>query len=129
MKANVLFFFLILSGLAIAAHMDIAGERTEAKQYVIDFSSVKALADYLHMLSENDELYREYFAWKRHYMVHLMTTGNLPCQVCAFLNRYHNVTNVIPRLDQVYGRLENCVKPSEYFPQQVFNDIHVASEV
>ena len=84
-----------------------------------DFSSVKALADYLRMLSKNDEIYREYFAWKRHYMVHLMTTGNLPCQVCAFLNRYHNVTNVIPRLDNVYGKQTNCFDPKQYFPEPI----------
>jgi len=42
MKANILFFFLILSGLAIAAQMDVLGNKAEAKQYVIDFSSVQA---------------------------------------------------------------------------------------
>ena len=88
-----------------------------------DFSSVKALADYLHMVSENDELYREYFAWKRHYIVLSISPDDLVCQVCAFLNRYHNVTNVIPRLDQVYGKRENCLEPKEYFPQQMLNEL------
>ena len=42
MKANILFFFFILSGLAIAAHMDVIGEKAEVKQYVIDFSAAQA---------------------------------------------------------------------------------------
>ena len=80
-----------------------------------DFSSVKALADYLLMLSKNDVMYREYFSWKSTYEVRLDT--NLLCQVCAFLNRFSNITNYIPRLDQVYGKKENCQDPKDYFPE------------
>ena len=81
---------------------------------VEDFSSVKALADYLLMLSKNDVMYRQYFEWKKHFEV---VSGNykayVHCQVCAFLNRFSNVTNVVPRLDQVLGRGENCHSPND----------------
>ena len=76
---------------------------------VEDFSSVKALADYLLMLSKNDVMYRQYFEWKKEFEV--VSGNSLFCQVCAFLNRFSNVTNVVPRLDKVLGKKENCHPP------------------
>ena len=81
-----------------------------------DFSSVKALADYLLMLSKNDVMYREYFAWKANYEVKTLSRLDVLCQVCSFLNRFGNITNVVPRLDQVFGKQENCVEPKDYLP-------------
>ena len=94
-----------------------------------DFSSVKALTDYLLMLSENDVMYREYFAWKANYEVKTMGKLDLLCQVCSFLNRFGNITNVVPRLDQVFGKQENCVKPKDYFPETVANDFYISFNI
>ena len=84
-----------------------------------DFNSVKALADYLLMLNSNDVMYREYFAWKKTFQVKLMGVPSLFCQVCAFLNRFSNVTNVVPRLDQVYGKRTNCLSTSDYYMEAI----------
>ena len=41
------------------------------KSYInaVDFASVEGLANYLKLLDENDELYNEYFWWKKHYVM------------------------------------------------------------
>jgi len=36
---------------------------------IADFKSPKELADYLHLLDQNDALYLEYFEWKKFYQV------------------------------------------------------------
>ena len=51
--------------------------------HVDDFESPKELADYLHKLDRNDDLYNEYFQWKG--------TGRLLntffwCRICAMLH-------------------------------------------
>ncbi|KAK3580931.1 hypothetical protein CHS0354_008225 [Potamilus streckersoni] len=51
--------------------------------HVEDFETPKLLAEYLHKLDQNDDLYNEYFAWKG--------TGRLIntyfwCRVCAMLH-------------------------------------------
>ena len=94
-----------------------------------DFSSVKALADYLLMLSKNDVMYREYFAWKANYEVKILSRLDVLCQVCSFLNRFGNTTNVVPRLDQVFGKQENCVKPKDYFPETVASDFFISFNI
>lgn len=51
---------------------------------VLDFVSVKDLADYLIMLDKNDKAYNEYFSWKNDYYVDFPSSWT--CQLCAMLN-------------------------------------------
>lgn len=50
-----------------------------------EFKSPKALADYLHLLDQNDALYMEYFAWKKDYEV-VQRPQNGWCDLCEKLN-------------------------------------------
>jgi len=61
-----------------------------AKSYInaFDFQTVKALADYLKVLDQNDTLYNEYFWWKRHYVFGEGSSAhNAACELCS---RLHN---------------------------------------
>ncbi|KAL5019318.1 hypothetical protein ScPMuIL_005040 [Solemya velum] len=48
--------------------------------HVDEFESPKALAEYLHKLDKNDDLYNEYFNWKGTFS--LIHTANFYCRLC-----------------------------------------------
>ena len=50
-----------------------------------DFPSAKELAEYLHLLDRNEDLYARYFDWKRHYEV-IKTPKNGWCELCKMAN-------------------------------------------
>lgn len=55
--------------------------------HVDDFESPEKLAEYLHKLDQNDDLYNEYFRWKG--------TGSFVntffyCRLCAMVHEVHN---------------------------------------
>jgi len=56
----------------------------------LDFPSIRALADYLIELDGNDQLYNEYFWWKKHFTVKNSLLSNLfyknYCNLCAALH-------------------------------------------
>ena len=51
--------------------------------HIEDFENVRELAEYLHQLSENKELYNQYFRWKG--TGHFINT-KFWCRVCAMLH-------------------------------------------
>ena len=56
----------------------------------LDFSSPAKLAEYLHLLDENDELYLDYLEWKSRYRVEAgmkKMARHAFCDLCAKLNR------------------------------------------
>lgn len=55
--------------------------------HVDDFRSPKDLADYLHVLDENDTLYNEYFRWKTDWQVVRPTFPAMwCCRLCGLLH-------------------------------------------
>ena len=75
---------------------------------VMDFKTVKDLADYLLMLDKNDTAYNEYFSWKKRYYVDVPPSWT--CKMCAMLNN-----DSLPRktydhqhFQRFYGRETNC---------------------
>ncbi len=75
---------------------------------VMDFKTVKDLADYLLMLDKNDTAYNEYFSWKKRY--YLDEAPSWMCKMCAMLN-----DDSLPRktydhqhFQRFYGRETNC---------------------
>ena len=80
---------------------------------VRDFSSPQQLAEYLYMLDSRDDLYLEYFEWKRTYKSVVQTHKH--CQFCAYLNRVDTSTHIVERLDKFYDPQHNCVKPEKYY--------------
>ncbi|KAL5013396.1 hypothetical protein ScPMuIL_007666 [Solemya velum] len=51
--------------------------------HVDDFESPKALAEYLHKLDQNDDLYNNYFKWKGSGW--FLETGDFYCRMCSML--------------------------------------------
>jgi len=66
-------FFAILELDVVPIVFGAADYRAIAPEHsfinALDFSSPAKLAEYLHFLDENDELYLDYFDWKSHYRV------------------------------------------------------------
>ena len=80
---------------------------------VRDFNSSEHLAEYLLMLDQNDDLYRQFFAWKQFYVIRHI---NIVCQVCAFLNKANNSTQmIVERLDSFYQPSRDCMTAEQYY--------------
>ncbi|XP_038655497.1 4-galactosyl-N-acetylglucosaminide 3-alpha-L-fucosyltransferase 9-like [Scyliorhinus canicula] len=57
--------------------------------HVDDFHSAKELADYLHKLDGNEDLYMTYFKWRKHYSVrNQFSWSEHACHVCEHVKRY-----------------------------------------
>uniref|UniRef100_UPI00398F4956 4-galactosyl-N-acetylglucosaminide 3-alpha-L-fucosyltransferase 9-like n=1 Tax=Pristiophorus japonicus TaxID=55135 RepID=UPI00398F4956 len=57
--------------------------------HVDDFLSAKELADYLHMLNDNEDLYMHYFKWRKYYTVRMAHFWNEhACSVCENIKRH-----------------------------------------
>lgn len=72
---------------------------------VMDFKSVKELANYLVFLDKNDEEYGKYFAWKSKYRVTDYPPWN--CVLCARLY-LDNKPKVYERLEKISDAEKNC---------------------
>ncbi|XP_038128933.1 4-galactosyl-N-acetylglucosaminide 3-alpha-L-fucosyltransferase 9-like [Cyprinodon tularosa] len=70
--------------------------------HVDDFKSPKELADYLHLLDKNQELYLAYFKWRKHFKVqrHTFWTEHA-CKACEYI-RKHKEYRVINDLIKWY---------------------------
>ncbi|KAG2469957.1 FUT7 fucosyltransferase, partial [Polypterus senegalus] len=57
--------------------------------HVEDFSSTKELAEYLKKVAKNETLYKQYFEWKKHFKVQLISDWRMRfCQICK---NYHTL--------------------------------------
>ena len=70
---------------------------------VKDFPTIKALADYLKRLDNNDKEYNRYFQWREKYKV--VTDSPWTCQLCAALN--------IDKRFSVYDKLQEYWWPEK----------------
>ena len=78
--------------------------------HVDDFDSPQQLAEYLHKLDQNDDLYNEYFLWKR---AGTMIETHYWCRLCS-------LAHVAKQYPMWYGNLETwwrgpdiCVEPRD----------------
>ncbi|XP_008395592.1 alpha-(1,3)-fucosyltransferase 9-like [Poecilia reticulata] len=65
--------------------------------HVDDFKSPKELADYLLLLDKNQELYLEYFRWRRHFRASINSVAENTCKACNYLrwkNEYRAFKNL-----------------------------------
>lgn len=76
----------------------------------LDFPSVKALAEYLTLLDGDDELYNQYFEWKKRYAVHDHKGKDFKrgfCHLCSLLHRPNQPQKVYPDLkDWLYDQAD-----------------------
>ena len=74
--------------------------------HVDDFDSPKELADYLHLLDKNDQLYNEYFQWKG--TGHFIDTI-FWCRVCAMAHDTSHHRKSYKQLDEWWRGPEVCI--------------------
>ena len=87
---------------------------------VKDFPSPKHLAKYLHKLDNNDTLYTEYFAWKRHYSCFAGVPGtNAICDICRMISE--NQASAIPNINTFWDK-DNCMSPKDFY-RGIISDI------
>ena len=75
---------------------------------VLDFKSVKQLAEYLHYLNKNDTAYNEYFKWRQKYQV-LTGIGMTLCNICQwFASKISPETKVYDDLTEYWVQKGRC---------------------
>ena len=80
---------------------------------VADFSSPKALSEYLHFLDENDDKYNEYFSWKKEYIIErIRNVDYRACDICKHLNRKNKPKNVYSNFSKWW---KHCTLPVDYY--------------
>jgi hypothetical protein len=81
----------------------------------LDFPSAKELAEYLHLLDRNEDLYARYFDWKRNYDVALPANDGW-CDLCKMANDPNQPIKVYPDIQQWWMDQGKCVTNwSQYF--------------
>ena len=78
---------------------------------VSDFSSIRALADYLLYLDSNDTAYNSYFAWKSDYATDVGPLVDIHCSICVALNSKKAKEKNIMTLHETFNRYSKCEKP------------------
>jgi len=73
--------------------------------HVDDFESPKQLAEYLHLIDSNDELYNKYFEWKSYGEIGQICMW---CRICALLHA-PKPTIIYYNLTQWWGGDDTCV--------------------
>ena len=78
---------------------------------VMDFKTVKQLAEYLQYLDKNNTAYNEYFKWRLKYKV----TGVLFCSVCRrFFSDNLPETKVYDDLTEYWTKKGKCNQKDQY---------------
>ena len=83
---------------------------------VMDFPSIKKLAEYLLFLDENDDEYNRYFEWKKYYKVggclrpRVNMSNNYPwmCEVCAAANNHSLAKKTYRKIQDFYNPDKRC---------------------
>ena len=82
---------------------------------VKDYSSPEKLATYLKRLDKNDDLYNEYFNWKKAYTCHNSVPGNpMACSICRHANENSNRNEFAPNIEKFWSD-DMCVSPKEFY--------------
>ena len=80
-----------------------------------DFPSAKELAEYLHLLDRNEDLYARYFDWKRNYEV-IASPKNAWCELCQMANDPKQPVKVYPDVKRWWDEGDQCLYDSfKYF--------------
>ena len=83
---------------------------------VMDFPSIKKLAEYLLFLDQNDDEYNRYFEWKKFYKVggclrpSVDMSNNYPwmCEVCAAANNHSLAKKTYRKIQDFYNPDKRC---------------------
>jgi hypothetical protein len=100
---------------------------------VLDFRTVKDLADYLRYLAENATAYNEYFKWKEFISVNTQPRIDtfVPfCDMCIYMNleRFYGIQpKVLADIGAFHGRRHNCKEASVDDSQYKLNSLSIFS--
>ena len=83
---------------------------------VANFTSPKALADYLRQVAADDDLYRSYFAWKRHYVI--IQQHRMWCTMCEYLSTLNPSTSrTVKSFNTFWDKTKYCKSAQQYFKE------------
>ncbi|XP_052104016.1 glycoprotein 3-alpha-L-fucosyltransferase A-like isoform X1 [Mytilus californianus] len=78
--------------------------------HVEDFQSPKHLAEYLHTLDKNDQLYNQYFKWKG---TGTFIDTKFWCRLCAMLNDPYKPNLIVSELDRWWRSERTCIRADQ----------------
>ena len=93
---------------------------------IMDFKSLKDVANYINYLDKNDTAYNEYFAWKQEYKVWHPVVGDWPfesywmCILCEMLHDESLPNKVYHKLSDFWDQQTDCELPERAFVQKFF---------
>ncbi|EDO40870.1 predicted protein [Nematostella vectensis] len=105
---------VVLGGASYDETVAIPGSYINA----MNFTSIKALAEYLKRLDNNDKEYNKFFEWRNKYKV--VASAPWACQLCAALH-IDQKPKVQDHLDVFWGRYQQCGR-KEDFIKKVINE-------
>ena len=89
---------------------------------VRDFQLARLLAEYLKTLAQNDDLYCEYFAWKRRHACYVsLPIPTQACRLCNMLNRKYGVTQRIPSVDEFWSKKKACLTSDKFYERILYD--------
>jgi hypothetical protein len=82
---------------------------------VRDFGSPRDLADYLHYLDANDEMYSAIIRKRRSVDCLRLTPGTPHCMLCHHLHLYRGRTQMVADIADFWSPSRRCADPDEFF--------------
>ena len=79
---------------------------------VANFSSPQKLAQYLHHLDNDDDLYNSYFKWKQRYRIRRVHGS---CAMCKYLHAHFGEKKTLHRPDLLWNRHKDCRRPDDFY--------------
>ena len=83
-----------------------------------NFTHPRKLAEYLHQLDKDDDLYNSYFEWKKKYRVKGQARQ---CKLCEYLHKHHGEYHVVPSIAKLWNKDTDCLSPEQYYKGTGFN--------
>ncbi|XP_032237870.2 3-galactosyl-N-acetylglucosaminide 4-alpha-L-fucosyltransferase FUT3 [Nematostella vectensis] len=103
---------VVLGGASYDETVAIPGSYINA----MNFTSIKALAEYLKRLDNNDKEYNKFFEWRNKYKV--VASAPWACQLCAALH-IDQKPKVQDHLDVFWGRYQQCGRKEDFIKKVI----------
>ncbi|ELT93602.1 hypothetical protein CAPTEDRAFT_180697 [Capitella teleta] len=101
----------IVLGLADYANILPRGAYIDVR----DYPSPKAMADYLHEIDQNDDLFNQYIIRKNSHWCHLPDSITFACSVCRYLHEHRYERKSVHDIARFWGNEERCMSPDLFY--------------
>ena len=81
---------------------------------VTNFTSTKALANYLKLVAGNDILYNSYFDWKRSYYIDRGSKA-MTCSICKMMNTRRGYPSILKSYNKFLNGKDHCQQPKTFY--------------